>query len=147
MWQINHGDLGWRKCGERAITEKIKAPSWADRQPARHCTLLQLDLGVHSSQLIHLFHSSVSVKLSLFQWYRPTWIILWGSFVLSPIDPPVLLLQLGIVFTHAVCELVLLKEMLVTRYLKTSQQHTAYKYAALKYGKPVQIFAFLGFYP
>jgi len=58
--------------------------------------------------------------------FNSTWIILWGSFVLSPIDPPVFLLQLGIVFTHAVCELVLLKEMLVTRYLKTSQQHTAY---------------------
>ena len=44
MCQINHGKMGWRKCGDRAITEKIKAPSWADRQPARHCTLLQHDL-------------------------------------------------------------------------------------------------------
>merc|ERR1712226_1186974 len=35
-----------------------------------------------------------------------TWIVLGSSFVLSPEDPTVFILQLGVVLTHAVCELV-----------------------------------------
>ena len=103
-----------------------RRPSWGDRQPARHCTLLQLGLGFNGfkhcnreveDETVNPRHYvkillCANQSVSMFQWLYPTWIILWCSFVLSPVDSTVLIFQFSIVFTHSVCELVLWKEII-----------------------------------
>ena len=114
--QINHGNMGWRKCGEKRA-EKIKAPSWADRQPARHCTLLQHDLQYNITRDLTKYFLLITfmpkyqysgifviVLKRIISW---TWVVLRRPLILSPVDSSVLLVQLSVVFAHTVGKLIL----------------------------------------